>query len=72
LLQPKRRSVRKRKRVAAKPVKRVRQRTLYIKEESDSVFNPSDKDVPDLTESERRHAMRALICQGSMRYSYDK
>ena len=55
--------MRKRKRVAAKPVKRVQQRTLYIEEESDSDFNPADKDVPDLTESERRRAMCALIRQ---------
>ena len=66
LTQPKRRSARKRKRVVvSKPVKRVRRRTLFIEEESDSDsdFDPSDDDVPDLNESERRRAMRVLIRQ---------
>ena len=62
LTQPKRRSVRKRKRVSSKPVKRARQRSLYVEDDSDSDFDPSEDEI-ELTQSERRRAMRVLIRQ---------
>jgi hypothetical protein len=60
LTQPRRRSTRKRKRVV---IKRSSKKSKVFDEDSDSEFDPSDDDVPELSKAEKMRVMRSLIRQ---------
>ena len=60
LTQPRRRSTRKRKRVV---IKRPSKKSRVFDEDSDSEFDPSDDDVPELSKAEKMRVMRSLIRQ---------